>query len=179
MEPSADRYAEARAQGKENIYKGIDWLVDKVAILGNPKGYAEVASGIVQEKWENSRTKQELDKFVDKGRAAAERLEQGFNRVKDKVQAKGVELGKRGAVLGLSPLAVGEGAMELAFSVLPAVVEDFKKRGYEKEEKKLELKMARVREAKLAAKQKTGEHLARGEKMRPIRTLVEKLKPGA
>ena len=117
MEPTAETgkptIETARQVGRERIDKFLNWVAPVMA----PDVLAEIGKNAAQDKVAEVRGKLESlaervkdkaseikDRFIEKARDARDRVVDRYEDIKDKTIYKAKELGKRAAVLGLTPV---------------------------------------------------------------------------
>ena len=220
MEPSADTsrptIETAREVGRARIDKFLNWVAPVMA----PDVLVEMGKNAAQDKMTEIKSKLESltervkdrateikDRFVEKARDARDRVVDRYEDIKEKTVYKAKELGKRAAVLGLTPAAKIEQTWEQVYQI-PAEVRTWMAGRYEgrvsaaelaaeksKEKHEALLKLleeqhrqelesiARARESAAQAgagqREKAAQNREKATGFRGIRSLVENLKPSA
>ena len=206
----------ARDVGKQRIDKFLNWVAPVMA----PDVLIEIGKNAAQDKVAEVKGKLESlaervkdkateikDRFIEKTREARDRVVVRYENVKDKTIYKAKELGKRAAVLGLTPVAKIEQTWEEVYKI-PAGIRTWVAGRHEgrvsaselasqqakdkheallklfEEQHKQELEsIARVRESAAAAavdqREKAAQIREKAASFKGIRSLVESLKPSA
>lgn len=220
MEPTAEAprptIDTAREVGKARIDKFLNWVAPVMA----PDVLMEIGKNAAQDKVAEVKGKLESlaervkdkaseikDRFVEKARDARDRVVDRYEDIKDKTIYKAKELGKRAAVLGLTPVAKLEQTWEQVYQI-PAEIRTWAAGRQEgrvsaselaaekakdrheallkliEEQHKQELSsIARTREIAAAAaadhREKAARNREKAASFKGVRSLVESLKPSA
>lgn len=120
MEPQTENrptIETAREQGRQRLDKVLNFIAPIMApdvLLEMGKNAAQDKISEAQEKMTSLKNRVEKrateirDRFVEKATAAYDRFENRFNAAKDKTVATAKEMGRRAAIVGLTPIAAGE-----------------------------------------------------------------------
>jgi ElaB/YqjD/DUF883 family membrane-anchored ribosome-binding protein len=220
MEPTAEasrpNIETARDVGRQRIDKFLNWVAPVMApdvLMEMGKNAAQDKVAEAKDKLENlaehvkDRAAEIKDRFIEKARDARDRVVDRYEDIKDKTIYKAKELGKRAAVLGLTPVAKLEETWENVYQI-PAEVRTWaagrqegrvtaaelaSEKAKEKHEALLKLieeqhkqelaEISRTRESAAAKasehREKAAQNREKAASFRGVRSLVEGLKPSA
>lgn len=206
----------AREVGRQRIDKFLNWVAPVMA----PDVLIEVGKNAAQDKVAEIKGKLESlaervkdraseikDRFIEKARDARDRVVDRYEDIKDKTIYKAKELGKRAAVLGLTPIAKIEqtweqvyqipgeirtwaaGKQEGRVSAANLATEKSKERHeallklIEEQHKQELIEIARTRETAAAKarehREKAAQNREKAASFNGVRSLAESLKPSA
>lgn len=218
MEPTSETprptIETAREVGRQRIDKFLNWVAPVMApdvLMEMGKNAAQDKVAEVKGKLESlaervkDRATEIKDRFVEKARDARDRIVDRYEDIRDKTVYKAKELGKRAAVLGLTPVAKIEQTWEQVYQI-PAEIRTWMAGRHEgrvsaaelaseqaKEKHEVLLKLieqqhkqelesiARARESAAQAaagqREKATQIREKAASFRGVRSLVESLKP--
>lgn len=180
MEPPSENrptIETARERGRQRLDKALNFI----APIFDPATLVEVGRFAVQDRVDALKQRVETkateirNAVAEKMTAAYDRLQGGFNATKDKTVAVAKEVGRRAAVVGLTPVARAESLYEEMYKIPAGIRESIADRQAESIQRKKDA--IKALEAKsVGHREKADEIRKRAEKKNVARKALERVK---
>lgn len=175
MEPKTETQRVTVEDARKTGLERINRLLNFVAPVFAPEKLAAAGWDAAKEKWEKSKTKEQLDAFIEKAGKASRRLGRRWEELNDRVDARTDEIAKRAVLLGLKPVVGAESGIKWFASDVPMAIREFVDSRREAKQEKLRAKLRKIEVAREQGAENRRKDRERGKKMVSVRKLAESL----